>query len=318
MGMFSESPIAAFIDQQGLMILDGGLATELERRGHDLDHSLWSARLLDLEPGAIMAVHLAYLNAGADCLVTSSYQATVQGFVEHGMSAAKATALLDRSVDLANQARERFLDDKKPDENGRLEPLVAASVGPYGAYLADGSEYSGRYGLSRQQLREFHEPRWEVLDHSRADFLACETIPSLLEAEAILELLNQGSSKGAWMSFTCADENTLCDGTPVEECAALLAEQERVLAVGVNCLAPSLVQSIVSRFQQLLSDKPIVVYPNSGETFQPNERIWTGCADSADFSEAALIWKKAGASIIGGCCRTGPEHIKQMREVLLS
>jgi len=314
--VMKQSPLEPFFERQGLLLLDGGLATELQRQGHDLDHALWSAHLLAASPDVIQAAHLSYLNAGADCLLTSSYQATVQGFMQQGLSCKKAEEMLVLTVTLATQARASFLAGN--GDHNRSRPLVAASIGPYGAYLADGSEYDGCYGLSRSQLRDFHQPRWALLVESEADFMACETIPSLIEVEAVVELLKQDQELRAWVSLSCGDPQTLCDGTPLRECAALLAECDQVLAVGANCLRPEWVLPIVRSLKRWIPAQEIVVYPNSGETYQAETRSWCGDPEIADFGQQALTWRDAGARIIGGCCRTGPAHIAALRKVLLS
>lgn len=274
------------LEEQGFVLLDGGLATELEARGWDLADELWSARLLRDAPGEILAVHESYVEAGADCVITASYQATLERL--------GADALL-LSVALAR-------------ESGA--PLVAASVGPYGAARADGSEYTGAYG--EVDLEAWHRERFRVLDDSDADVLACETLPSFAEARALAALLDR---KPAWFSFTCRDERTIADGTPLRECAAYLDGIEKVLAIGVNCTPPRLVEPLIAEVRSATA-KPIVVYPNSGERWDPRARAWTGSRDPQEFAQAARRWRAGGASILGGCCRTGPEHIRRMREAL--
>jgi homocysteine S-methyltransferase len=312
--MIEINPIQHFLDQQGLLILDGGLATELEARGHDLHDDLWSARLLLAEPDAIRQLHADYLAAGADCLITASYQATIAGFRQRGLNRAEAEALLQRSVSLALAARETFwaVEANRP---GRSRPLVAASIGPYGAYLADGSEYNGRYGLDTAALVSFHQERWHLLSQSGADLLACETIPSAIEAQALAQLLAQTASVYAWFSFSCRDGRHINDGTPLADCVALLNRYDRVAAVGVNCTAPQHISSLIAQIRQV-SVKPIVVYPNSGETYDAANGRWSGEANPADFAAAGEQWWAAGATLIGGCCRTGPDHIRQIRKRL--
>ncbi len=293
----------------GALVLDGGLATELESRGHDLRHPLWSARLMLEEPGAIAEVHRAYLEAGADCVVAASYQASVPGFVRAGASERAAVELLRRSVDLAAEVCLDFARDTQ------RRPFAAASVGPYGAFLADGSEYSGDYGVGREALRSFHAPRWEVLA-SATTLFACETLPSLVEAEVLLDLLEATPEARAWMSFSCRDGSHLCDGTPIAEAAALCAGRAGVIAVGANCTAPRFIPSLIREIRRVAADLPVVVYPNSGETWSAGDRSWRGEADPLDFATAARRWRGMGATLIGGCCRTGPEHITALRAAL--
>jgi len=293
-------PLLVHLKARGLLVLDGGLATELEARGHDLGDSLWSARLLLDDPGAIREVHRAYVDAGADVLVTSSYQASIGGVRGRGLDDARFEELLRLSVRLAREAA-------GPDT------LVAASVGPYGAARADGSEYTGAYDLDEEGLVRWHRRRYEVLAAAGADLLACETIPSLPEARALVRLLDETpAASGAWFSFTCRDAAHLSDGTPIEECAAMLEPHGRVLAVGVNCTAPRFVEPLV-RTLRAASTKPIVAYPNSGETWDAGRRRWTGERDPAAFADLAARWRDAGAMLIGGCCRTGPAHVRALR-----
>ncbi|MDH2424536.1 homocysteine S-methyltransferase [Sphaerisporangium sp. TRM90804] len=306
-------------DRIDVLLLDGGLATHLEQLGHDLSDELWSARLLMENPEAILRAHLDYFDAGADVAITASYQASFPAFVRRGRVEHEAQALMQLSVELAKEAR---------DESGG--GMVAASVGPYGAYLADGSEYTGAYDLDEDGLFAWHRPRWDVLADSGADLLACETIPSYAEARAIARLLETTPNVNAWVSFSCRDGERVCDGTPLRECAALFAGNPQVVAVGVNCTAPGHVTSLVGGLSQVpvaaypdsgqdiggLSRTPVVAYPNSGEDWDAENRRWVGVTDPGEFAEAALEWRDAGASIIGGCCRTTPEHIRRIADAL--
>lgn len=298
-------------------MIDGGLATELEEMGHDLNDPLWSARLLITHPEAIRNVHRSYLDAGADCLITASYQASVAGLMAQGASEKDAKAVISRSVTLACEARDSFLETSGDNLRSGLRPIVAASIGPYGAALADGSEYRGDYGVSESDLRDFHRPRWEILAASGADLFACETIPSWLEAKVLLSLLHEAPEIRAWMSFSCKDGQHISDGTPLSECAALFAEDDQVVAVGVNCTAPRYIVSLIGQVRQGAPRKPIVVYPNSGEAYDAKNRAWTGKSNPSDLGDAALEWFRCGAMLIGGCCRTGPQHIRAMRKALI-
>ncbi len=299
-----------YFDDPGFLVLDGGLATELEARGHDLNHPLWSARLLSENPEAVLDVHLTYLEAGADCLITSSYQASFEGFAGAGFTREAATQLLQRSVELALQARKRFLASSA---STRRFPLVAASVGPYGAALADGSEYHGDYQISRNQLLDFHTERWQILEAIGADLLACETIPSALAAEALLELIRASPDMPVWVSFSCADATHIRDGTPVSQVAQLFGSCPNVVAVGINCTAPHLIPKLIDSVKKAVPEKPIVVYPNSGETYDAGSKAWRGIGRQSScqaWATATRHWFKCGARIIGGCCRTGPEHTR--------
>lgn len=305
-------PIQTALAQQKLFILDGALATELERRGADLKDPLWSAKLLIEQPELIRQVHLDYFMAGADVATTASYQATFEAFAQRGYSPADAAQLMRRSVTLAVDARDSFWADPS-NRVGRLKPLVAASVGPYGAMLADGSEYRGHYGLSLQDLINFHRPRMQVLVDAGADLLACETLPCLDEALAIADLLPEFDNLSAWLSFSCRDGEHNSQGEKLADCVARLDNVRQIAAVGINCTAPAFIPSLIEQARQRTS-KPIVVYPNSGEHYDAVHKEWQGCDHSRDFAMQALGWYVHGARLIGGCCRTGPDDIRALRK----
>jgi homocysteine S-methyltransferase len=255
------------------LLLDGGLATELERRGYDLADPLWSARALLTAPEAIQQLHADYLTAGADIIIAASYQATIPGFMARGLDETAARALIQQAVQIAIAARDQFW--RTASGAGGMRPLVAASVGPYGAYLADGSEYDGRYGLTEEALYQFHRERWRLLAATEADLLACETIPSYLEARALARLLAETPGRSAWFAFSCGDGRHLHDGTPIRECAAFLDGVKGVAAVGVNCTPPEHIVSLIGEIRAV-SRKPIVVYPNSGERYDGAGKCWLG------------------------------------------
>lgn len=307
-------PIQLFLDDQGFLVVDGGLATELEHAGHDLGDPLWSARLLAEAPEAIEKVHLDYLEAGADCIVSASYQATIPGFVKRGASESEAEDLIRKAVHLAVDARDRFWRGKE-NRVGRRKPLVAAGVGPYGAYLANGAEFTGDYDLDEQGLIEFHRKRWHILAGAGADLLACETVPSFTESRALARLLPETPDVQAWLSFSCRDGEHISDGTSIGRAVELLDPTPQVAAVGVNCTARSHIFDLIGALRSV-TEKPIVVYPNSGETYDAQRKCWTGVADPGDFADAGLGWFDAGARLLGGCCRTGPETIRRLRQAL--
>jgi homocysteine S-methyltransferase len=307
----APGPIAPFLAGGGTLVLDGGLATELEKAGFDLDHPLWSARVLQDAPDAIAAVHRAYLEAGADCITTASYQASVRGFEREGLSAAHAQELLRRSVRLAREARDAFWS-QPGNRVGRNGPLVAASLGPYGACLANGAEYTGDYDLDEQGLVAFHRERFLLLADTQADLFACETIPSAAEARALLRLLPERPAVRAWISFSCRDGERLSDGTRFSEAARLAGSHPQLVAVGVNCTAPEHVEALL-RAAARETAKPLVAYPNSGERYDAVARRWRGSSDPADWGERAKLWRGAGARLVGGCCRTGPAHVRAVR-----
>jgi homocysteine S-methyltransferase len=282
---------------RGSVVLDGGLATELERRGADLRDRLWSARLLLDDPDLIRAVHADYFAAGSDVAISASYQASFEGLAERGVSRTDAGRLLRRSVELAREAA---------DASGG-ERIVAASVGPYGAVLADGSEYDGRYGLSVRRLIDFHLPRIETLLEADPDVLAIETIPSILEAEALVTILDRLPDAAAWISFSCADAAHISDGTPFPDAAALASSTPRVVAVGVNCSPPGNVAALLSSAGV---DTPLLAYPNLGSTWDVAEKSWVAVGPRPDLGAAAVSWRAAGARIVGGCCGTTPDDIR--------
>lgn len=292
------------------LVIDGGMATQLAERGFDLTDHLWSARLLADAPEAIEAIHLEYFEAGADIAITASYQASYEGFAERGLTTDETTRLLQRSVALAQSARDTFRA-RRPAA-GRA-PLVAASVGPYGAIRHDGSEYRGDYGLREDDLVDFHRARFAVLAGAGPDLLACETIPSLLEARALVRLLREHPASRAWISFSCRDGTHTSAGDAIADCAALLDAEPQVVAMGVNCVAPELVESLVREFASA-SRKPILVYPNSGEQWNAERRCWEGTASR--FTAHVPEWLSAGASWIGGCCRTTPDDVRLVRATI--
>jgi homocysteine S-methyltransferase len=312
------NPLQPFLDRCGVVILDGALATELERRSADLNDPLWSARLLLEAPDLIRAVHADYFMAGADVATTASYQATFAGFARRGLDHKQAATLMRLSVDLAAQARDEFwahyLVEPK-DQCDRLRPLVAASIGPYGAYLADGSEYRGDYGLSVEELMDFHRPRMAVLVATNADLLACETIPCQAEGEALVRLLAEFPDTPAWLSFSCGDGDHVCHGEPFADCVRLAEQSEQIVAVGLNCTAPRFVAELLAHARSATA-KPLLVYPNSGERWDAAAHCWVADTQAGDFAALASAWYAQGARLIGGCCRTTPADIQSVVRAL--
>ena len=292
-------------------ILDGGLSNVLEAYGCDLNHDLWSARLLQSDPDKILRTHLDYLEAGARWITTSSYQASIEGFMNSGLGEDEARSLLLNSVNLAEKARAIF--------NSRLETpekiYIAVSMGPYGAVLADGSEYTGNYGVPDKVLRDFHRQRIDVFENSNADYYAFETIPSLTEINVLSSMIDT-LSKPCWISFSCRDALHLNDGSLIDRAAGVLRDHKGVFAVGVNCTAPRYISDIISVLSKSVPDKKIIVYPNSGEVYDPERKTWSGISDPEEFGRMALEWRQKGADIIGGCCRIGPEHIQRIRDMI--
>ncbi|MGW3077617.1 MULTISPECIES: homocysteine S-methyltransferase [unclassified Kitasatospora] len=280
----------------GPLVLDGGMSNQLAADGHDLSDELWSARLLADDPQAVLAVHRAYFAAGADVAITASYQASFEGFARRGVGRAQAARLLASSVELAREAA-------RPEPGGRRR-WVAASVGPYGAVLADGSEYRGRYGLSVAELADFHRPRLEVLAAARPDVLALETVPDVDEARALLGLV-RGLGVPAWLSYSIEGDRTRA-GQPLAEAFAVAAGVDEVVAVGVNCCTPRDADRAVAVAAEV-TGKPVVVYPNSGERWDAARRGWRG---EPTFRSARVDgWLADGARLVGGCCRVGTDGI---------
>ncbi len=285
------------------IVLDGGFATELERRGADLRDDLWSARVLLEDPDLIRATHLAYLGAGADVVITASYQASFQGFSARGLDEHAAAGLMRRSVDLAREAC---------DVHGR--GAVAASVGPYGAVLGNGAEYTGDYPLGGRELGIFHARRLEVLDAAGADVLAVETIPSIVEAAALVRLLERCATP-AWISFTCRDGESLRDGTPFSEAVSMASACDRVIAIGVNCTAPQHLGPLIE-VARSVGGKPVVVYPNRGAAWDAQTKTWSEPVAAHDLAVMARMWRDGGAGLIGGCCGTGPSDVAAIARVM--
>lgn len=289
----------------GLVVLDGGLATELETRGHDLSGHLWSAKVLAHDPDAVVDAHIAYYRAGAQVATTASYQASVQGYVRAGRSRREAEALLSASVTVADAARARV--------TSRRPLLVAASVGPYGAVLADGSEYTGDYDIGVRELRRFHRPRLEVLAAAGADVLAIETVPCLAEVEALLAELELLDGMPAWLSLSCANGLTRRGEDPTEA-YKMASAVDAVVAVGVNCTAPQDIDELLPMAES--AGRPVIVYPNSGEGWDAQQRRWTG---RAAFQPALVRrWVRSGVAAVGGCCRVGPSAIAAIARQLTS
>ena len=301
------NPIASILDFHPALVIDGALATELERRGCNLTDELWSAKILLEQPEIIKQVHYDYFKSGADCAITASYQATIEGFMKRGLNEKEALALIQKSVSLAIEARDKFWSDEN-NRIGRSKPFVAASVGPYGAYLADGSEYRGEYNLTEEELIEFHRPRMKALIEAGAEILACETIPCISEARALVKLLDEFKGMHAWISFSCRDEAHVCEGDPLAECVRQIESNPQVAAVGINCTSPSYIPSLI-REAKKATNKPVLVYPNSGETYNAERNDWNGDPVIHSFGEEAREWYEAGARMIGGCCRTTPDDI---------
>ncbi|WP_030206916.1 homocysteine S-methyltransferase [Streptomyces sp. NRRL S-87] len=278
------------------VLLDGGLSNQLTDQGCDLSGGLWSARVLAEAPAQVAAAHAAYVRAGAEVLITASYQVSYEEFGRRGRGRDQVSALLRRSVELADRATGAAGPER--------DVWVAASVGPYGAVLADGSEYRGQYGLGARELAAFHAPRIEALRSAGPDVLALETIPDADEAAVLLELL-AGTGAAAWLSYTVEGGRTRA-GQPLDRAFALAAEVPEVIAVGVNCCDPAEVADAV-RTAADATGKPVVAYPNDGSVWDAATGVWHAPAAPAPWPVSA--WRRAGARLIGGCCRVTPDDI---------
>lgn len=301
------NPIASILDSQPALVIDGALATELEHRGYDLKDELWSAKMLLERPEAIRQLHYDYFKAGADCAITASYQATIEGLKKRGLSEKEAIRVLQQSVHLARDAEEEYWADGGNHER-HSAPFIAASIGPYGAYLADGSEYRGNYGLTEKDLMDFHRPRLKALLETKPDMLACETIPSLTEALAIAKLLREFPTVTAWISFSARDEKHISEGQLFADCVRHLERNPQITAIGINCTSPKYISSLIREAKQK-TDKPILAYPNLGEGYDASKKDWDGKPAVYSFGEEAKEWYRAGARLVGGCCRTRPADI---------
>jgi len=310
-------PIENILSQFKFMVLEGGQATELERLGCDLNHKLWSARLLIEDPELIKIVYERYFEAGADCITTTTYQATYPGFASLGLSPGEIDNIFAISVRLACESRDAYRDIIKKEGIVRPKPLVAASIGSYGAYLSDGSEYRGEYEVSKDELYEFHYQRIKALievssENGGIDLLAFETIPDFAESKTLVQILEGFPKMYAWLSFSIRDENHISEGESLREVASYFDGHPQLSAIGVNCTRPSFVEHAIKEIKSNCS-LPIIVYPNSGEGYDAQKKIWHGKPDeSKDFYQLAERWYSCGAAIIGGCCRTIPDDIRDI------
>ncbi|MED3687046.1 homocysteine S-methyltransferase [Bacillus thuringiensis] len=303
------NPIDDILSQHSIMLLDGALATELEAHGCNLDDPLWSARVLLENPELIYQVHSDYFRAGADCAITASYQATISGFSARGIQEQEALELIKKTVLLARRARDDFW--KENTQTNRPKPLVVASVGPYGAYLADGSEYVGNYVVTDKTLADFHRSRMSALIEAGADLLAFETIPCLQEARVLDTLLREFPETYAWLSFSLKNEKEISEGMKLVECARVFEKSEQIVAIGINCAPVTVVTGAIQELRANIK-KPIIVYPNSGETYNPETKTWHGHEQCNTLDIQSEEWYQAGARLIGGCCRTTPYHIEEI------
>lgn len=311
-------PLSDLLARRGSLVIDGAMSTALESKGCDLNDSLWSSKVLIESPETIKAVHRDYFDAGANIAITASYQASEAGFAKRGYDARESRALIMRSVELAQEARSEWA----AAEPGRTtaDCLIAGAVGPYGAYLANGAEYTGDYALTKDEFKRFHELRVNALIDAGADILAFETMPRFDEVEALLELI-AGRDVTCWVTVTFAKTGgeTMADGTELEKLAKLLDANPQVEAFGLNCVKRPLVEAALKRFRSV-STKPLIVYPNSGEVYDPSTKTWhqppAGSIESQGWGHYVPLWKQLGAVCLGGCCRTLPADILQISKLM--
>jgi len=285
-------------------VLDGGMGTALSDMGLDLSGSLWSARVLLENPNAIKTVHEDHARAGADILTSSSYQASLQGFEKAGYTRDDYLRALEKSTELVCEVAEVV------GKNEGRQILVAASIGPYGATLADGSEYRGDYDVSKEFLVHFHAERLDHILQYEFDYLAFETVPSVIELEAINELLsNDFQSSHAWVSCSANSSTTISDGTPFRDAIKVLTAHN-IVARGINCTHPDFISPLLDT-----AEGPFVVYPNAG-TWDAINRQWLEANNSNFTKEILQGWIDNDVKIIGGCCGLGVEYIKEISAIL--
>ena len=312
-----KADLKRILEKNKVMIIDGSMSTPLERMGADLNDELWTAKVLRDQPELIKKVHRDYLEAGADCGITASYQASIPGLKAKGMTEEEAEELIAASVKVFLDAREEWWEEEGK-ASGREYPLCLASVGPYGAYLADGSEYRGRYGISDDELRSFHRRRMEILRDAGADMFLIETIPAYREAVVCADL-SEELGLDYWISFSCMSGTKINEGDSIRDCARnILQGNPGLKMIGVNCTDPRFIVSLIEEMKAGLkeagSDLPIAVYPNSGEKYDPNTKTWTKAGEGLAFGAYAFEYMKAGAKAVGGCCTTVSSHIRQVRD----
>jgi len=297
----------------GRMVIDGSMSTGLELLGCSFKDSLWTARVLVEQPDKVRQVHIDYFRAGADCGITCSYQASIPGLMDNGLTLREAENIITRSVQIFLAARGDWWQ-REGQEEDRVYPLCLGACGPYGAYLANGAEYRGHYGVSDAVLKDFHKHRIELLWEAGADLLLFETEPSLHEALLEAELAEELGAD-YWISFSCQDGQFTNEGDNLTECAKLLSKgHPHLQMLGVNCTPPKYISKAIASLKAG-TDLPIGVYPNSGEIYDAATKTWHGESDTQkSFGAYAEEWYKAGASAVGGCCRTAATHIEQVAQ----
>lgn len=300
------------------LVLDGAMATELEKYGVDTSSDLWSATALMNNPDAVKKVHQSYFQSGADIAITNTYQANVEKFQKLGLSIAESEELITLAVKLAVEAKNDFYGKlTQPERNQRApHPLVAGSVGPYGAYLADGSEYTGDYELEHDEYKNFHQQRMTLMAKAGVDLFAFETQPNFEETKALVDLLKtEFPEYSAWLTFSIKDPEHLCDGTSLAQAISYFENEPQISAIGINCASMDIILDTLKVISSNTT-KPIIIYPNNGDTYNPETKTWVTNPHAKTFAELTPKWLEAGARIIGGCCRTTPNDIKQVADAI--
>mmetsp|Transcript_24452 Transcript_24452/g.35947 ORF Transcript_24452/g.35947 Transcript_24452/m.35947 type:complete len:313 (-) Transcript_24452:162-1100(-) len=307
-----ENKLLSRLQKNNCLLLDGGLSTTLEYYGHTLDKTLWSANTVATSPLSIVDVHEKFIEAGCDIITTASYQMSFEGFLSKGYSRIATEQLMLKSTSCALTARENKKDIR--------DVLIASSVGCYGAHLADGSEYSGQYGLSTDQLAAWHQGKFDILANSGCDIMACETVPCVTECKALCRVISSYESShrrpelGGWITCSCSSGDTLNSGENFEDAIRAITDpsyerESPALAhwgVGVNCTSPGFIDSLLDiiRDSGNTTGRPIVVYPNKGESWDAVAREWVSSSGygDAEFAEMVKDWRTQGANVIGVYC----------------
>lgn len=285
-----------------VVVLDGGLSTQLERHGADFSGRLWTGKALLENPDVVERAHRDFVESGAEIISTASYQVSRSGFVAEGLTAHDADLALTRSVEIAQSA------------TTGTQVKVAASVGPYGATLHDGSEYRGNYGVDQGTLEDFHRERIAVLAAAKPDYFALETIPELTEARALVAVLADYPDIPVWVSFSCGDDAHLVSGETIEDAARAVAVLPQLVAIGMNCVAPENVAPLARRIASV-TDTAIIGYPNRGGQWDSVTNSWSGQTPKT-LAQWWPDWRAAGVTFVGGCCGHDATAIAQLRDAL--
>lgn len=306
------NPFQPFIESQGFVLLDGAMGTYLEAKGLNLNSTLWSAKILEEKPSLIKNVHRDYLEAGAEIITTSGYQASMQGLTKFGFSEEQSINLIHKTIDLAFEARNELMME---DSQMTPYPLIAASIGPYGAFLANGSEYHGNYRVSFKEIMDYHRKNIKILAYTKTDLLAFETIPSLQEGEAIIEVLTEFPDLKAWISFSCQNGDLVSYGESFSKVVEKMEKSPNIMAIGINCTAPKYIESLL-KLAHRKTEKILMAYPNKGNIYDSQTKSWTRANVDLNLRDLVKIWYQAGARIIGGCCGIHPPDIREIGQAL--